>query len=79
MYYLDSWRTAKKSTVTSTFFFISKFRIHKRKLSSKKINKIESEIEHYIDTMRFSMKQKVIKTVKVCKRFNILKKVFVYS
>ncbi len=28
-------------------------------------------MEHYIDTIRFAMKQKVIKTVKVYKRFNI--------
>ncbi len=38
------------------------------------INKFRKEIEHYIDTIRFSLKQKAIKTVKVCKRFNILYK-----
>ncbi len=29
------------------------------------------EMEHYSDNIRFSIKQKAVKTVKVCKRFNI--------
>ncbi len=51
----------------------AKFHIHKCKFCSKKklvFFSFRKEMEHYIDTIRFSMKQKVIKTVKVCKRFN---------
>ncbi len=49
----------------------AKFHIQKCKFSSKTPS-FRKEIEHYIDSIKFSMKQKTIKMVKVCKRFNIL-------
>ncbi len=51
----------------------ARFHTHKCKFSSKKTLFIFfwKEMELVIDTIRFSMKQKAIKTVKVRKRFNI--------
>ncbi len=52
----------------------AKLHIHKFKFSSKKnyiCLSFRKEMEHYSDNIRFSIKQKAVKTVKVCKRFNI--------
>jgi len=52
---------------------MAKCYVHKCKFSCKKTNFIlfRKEIELYIDSLRFYMKQKAIKTLKICKCYNI--------
>jgi len=53
--------------IINFILLMAKFSVYKCKFSFH----LEKKIELYIDSLRFSMKQKAIKTLKMCKCFNI--------
>ena len=54
----------------NVIILMAKFYIHKCKFSCKKPC-FKTEIEHYFVSIRFSMKQKAVITMRTCKLFNI--------
>lgn len=60
--------------IINLILLLAKFHIHKCKFSGKKPCFIlfKKEMELYIDSIRFSLKQKALKTLKMCTLFNII-------